>query len=93
MQFGGQTAINMAAAPDATGALIVGSSADAIDVAEDRRRFEDFLQRLGIPQPPGAAVTNVEDALRTADLIGYPVLVRPSYVLGGRAMEIVQSSD
>jgi carbamoyl-phosphate synthase large subunit len=93
VQFGGQTAINLALPLTRAGAPIVGSSADVIDVAEDRRRFEDFLQRLGVPQPPGAAVTNVEDALRTADLIGYPVLVRPSYVLGGRAMEIVQSSN
>jgi carbamoyl-phosphate synthase large subunit len=93
VQFGGQTAINLALPLTRVGAPIVGSSADVIDVAEDRRRFEDFLQRVGVPQPPGAAVTNVEDALRTADLIGYPVLVRPSYVLGGRAMEIVQSAN
>jgi carbamoyl-phosphate synthase large subunit len=93
VQFGGQTAINLALPLTRVGAPIVGSSADVIDIAEDRRRFEDFLQRVAIPQPPGAAVTNVEDALRTADLIGYPVLVRPSYVLGGRAMEIVQSAN
>ena len=71
---------------------ILGSSAEAIDLAEDRRRFEDLLQSLGIPQPPGAGVTTVEDALATAQRIGYPVLVRPSYVLGGRAMEIVQNA-
>jgi len=93
VQFGGQTAINLALPLTRAGAPIFGSSADVIDIAEDRRRFEDFLQRAGVPQPPGAAVTNVEDALRTADLIGYPVLVRPSYVLGGRAMEIVQSAN
>jgi carbamoyl-phosphate synthase large subunit len=93
VQFGGQTAINLALPLTRAGASIAGSSAEVIDIAEDRRRFEDFLQRTGVPQPPGAAVTNVEDGLRTADLIGYPVLVRPSYVLGGRAMEIVQSAN
>jgi carbamoyl-phosphate synthase large subunit len=90
VQFGGQTAINLAG-PLTTAALpIIGSSAETIDLAEDRRRFEGFLQQLGVPQPPGTAVTNVEDAVKTAQLIGYPVLVRPSYVLGGRAMEIVE---
>ena len=92
VQFGGQTAINLAQPLTSASLPIAGSSAEVIDLAEDRRRFEDFLQRLGVPQPPGAAVTNIEDALRTADLIGYPVLVRPSYVLGGRAMEIVQNT-
>jgi carbamoyl-phosphate synthase large subunit len=70
---------------------IIGSSAETIDTAEDRRLFEAFLQELGIPQPPGAAVLTVEEAIKTAATIGYPVLVRPSYVLGGRAMEIVQN--
>jgi carbamoyl-phosphate synthase large subunit len=93
VQFGGQTAINLALPLTRAGLPIAGSSADVIDIAEDRRRFEDFLQRSGVPQPPGAAVNNIEDGLRTADLIGYPVLVRPSYVLGGRAMEIVQSAN
>ncbi len=92
VQFGGQTAINLAWPLARVGHPILGSSAEAIDIAEDRSRFEALLQRLGIPQPPGAAVTTVEEALRTADLIGYPVLVRPSYVLGGRAMEIVQNA-
>ncbi len=91
VQFGGQTAINIAGPLHRAALPIIGSSAEAIDTAEDRGRFEDLLQRLGIPQPPGAAVAGVEDALRTAQLIGYPVLVRPSYVLGGRAMEIVQN--
>jgi carbamoyl-phosphate synthase large subunit len=72
---------------------ILGSSAEAIDMAEDRRRFEEFLAKLGVPQPPGAAVTSIDEALSTAQVIGYPVLVRPSYVLGGRAMEIVQNAD
>ncbi|MEX0801280.1 MAG: carbamoyl-phosphate synthase large subunit [Dehalococcoidia bacterium] len=92
VQFGGQTAINLATPLHRANQPILGSSAEAIDIAEDRARFEDLMGRLGIPQPPGAAVTNVEDALSTAQLIGYPVLVRPSYVLGGRAMEIVQNA-
>ncbi len=92
VQFGGQTAINLAWPLARANQPILGSSADAIDIAEDRSRFEALLQHLGIPQPPGAAVTTVEQALSTAQLIGYPVLVRPSYVLGGRAMEIVQNA-
>ena len=91
VQFGGQTAINLAAPLHASAAPIVGSSSETIDLAEDRRRFEAFLGELGIPQPPGAAVLRVEDAMTTAEALGYPVLVRPSYVLGGRAMEIVQN--
>jgi len=93
VQFGGQTAINLATPLSVAGLPIIGSSAEAIDLAEDRRRFEDFLNGLGIPQPPGAGVTSIEEALSVAGLIGYPVLVRPSYVLGGRAMEIVHSPD
>ncbi len=92
LQFGGQTAINLAQPLTYAGVRIIGSSAETIDVAEDRKRFESFLERLGIPQPPGGAVTTVEEALQVAQLIGYPVLVRPSYVLGGRAMEIVQNA-
>ncbi len=91
VQFGGQTAINLAGPLRRANLPIIGSSAEAIDIAEDRRRFERFLQELGIPQPPGAAVHTLEEALKTAQAIGYPVLVRPSYVLGGRAMEIVQT--
>ncbi|MBX6770533.1 MAG: carbamoyl-phosphate synthase large subunit [Chloroflexi bacterium] len=92
-QFGGQTAINLAEPLARANARLIGTSAEAIDLAEDRRRFEDFLNHLGIPQPPGAAVTRVEDALVVAENIGYPVLVRPSYVLGGRAMEIVYNAE
>ena len=92
VQFGGQTAINLAGALSKASMPILGSSAEAIDLAEDRRRFEAFLAGLGIPQPPGAGVTTLEDGLNTAEVIGYPVLVRPSYVLGGRAMEIVQNA-
>ena len=91
VQFGGQTAINLAGALHSASAPIIGSSSETIDLAEDRGRFEGFLNDLGIPQPPGAAVLRVEDAIETADTLGYPVLVRPSYVLGGRAMEIVQN--
>ncbi|TAK34676.1 MAG: carbamoyl-phosphate synthase large subunit [Chloroflexota bacterium] len=93
VQFGGQTAINLADPLHRAGQPILGSSAEAIDLAEDRRRFEDLMSRLGVPQPPGGAVTGVEEALKVAKVIGYPVLVRPSYVLGGRAMEIVHSAS
>jgi carbamoyl-phosphate synthase large subunit len=93
VQFGGQTAINLAEPLHRTTREIVGSSFETIDLAEDRRRFEDFLSKIGVPQPPGAGIRTVEDALTTAEHIGYPVLVRPSYVLGGRAMEIVQNAS
>ncbi len=93
VQFGGQTAINLAEPLFRSGMPLLGSSAEAIDLAEDRRRFESFLNGLGIPQPPGAGVTSVDEALGVAKLIGYPVLVRPSYVLGGRAMEIVHNAS
>ncbi len=89
VQFGGQTAINMAWSLFRSNLPFLGSGAEAIDIAEDRRRFEDFLERLGIPQPPGAGVTSIEEAMGVARSLGYPLLVRPSYVLGGRAMEIV----
>ncbi|MBM3943926.1 MAG: carbamoyl-phosphate synthase large subunit [SAR202 cluster bacterium] len=91
VQFGGQTAINLSQHLDAADLPILGSSAHAIDVASDRHLFEEFLGRIGIPNPPGAAVVNAEQALEVAHRVGYPVLVRPSYVLGGRAMEIVQN--
>ncbi|MCX6012810.1 MAG: carbamoyl-phosphate synthase large subunit [Chloroflexi bacterium] len=93
VQFGGQTAINMANHLFSNSLPILGSSAETIDLAEDRGRFEHFLNQLGIPQPPGGGVTSIEEALNVADRIGYPVLVRPSYVLGGRAMEIVHNGD
>lgn len=91
VQFGGQTAINLAEPLARSGMPIIGSSAETIDIAEDRRRFGDFIDRLGIPQPPGGGATSIEEAFNIANFIGYPVLVRPSYVLGGRAMEIVHS--
>ncbi len=93
LQFGGQTAINLAHPLSERGVEVLGSPVDTIDLAEDRERFEAFLSRIDIPQPPGVAVTNLQDALRAADSIGYPVLVRPSYVLGGRAMEVVYTAD
>ena len=92
VQFGGQTAINLSQSLARAGMPILGSSAEVIDIASDRHKFEDFLSRLGIPQPPGAAVTSVGEALQVAQNIGYPAVVRPSYVLGGRAMEIVQNA-
>ncbi|MCL5256638.1 MAG: carbamoyl-phosphate synthase large subunit [Chloroflexi bacterium] len=93
VQFGGQTAINLVAKLAPQGVSILGSTAEAIDLAEDRRRFDALLADLGIPRPPGAAVRDVRAALRVAQRIGYPVLVRPSYVLGGRAMQIVHNPE
>ncbi|MBI4297781.1 MAG: carbamoyl-phosphate synthase large subunit [Chloroflexi bacterium] len=93
VQFGGQTAIDLALPLARAGLAILGSSAEAIDIASDRGRFEDFAARLGIPQPPGGVVNTVDEALQVAQAIGYPVLVRPSYVLGGRAMEIVYNAS
>ena len=93
VQFGGQTAINLARPLHQAGIRIIGSSVDSIDLAEDRDRFEKVLVELGIPKPPGLAVTSADAAVEVAREIGYPVLVRPSYVLGGRAMEIVFSED
>ncbi|HEU0164926.1 MAG TPA: carbamoyl-phosphate synthase (glutamine-hydrolyzing) large subunit, partial [Thermomicrobiales bacterium] len=93
VQFGGQTAINLAKPLTDVGAEILGSSLESIDLAEDRERFEAFLRGLNIPQPTGSAVTSLHDAEAVANRIGYPVLVRPSYVLGGRAMEVVYGGD
>jgi carbamoyl-phosphate synthase large subunit len=90
VQFGGQTAINLAEPLAERGVPILGSSVDAIDLAEDRRRFAAELDAIGVPQPLGDTTTSVDEALAIAERIGYPVLVRPSYVLGGRAMEIVR---
>ncbi|KKI93714.1 carbamoyl phosphate synthase large subunit [Bacillus sp. SA1-12] len=89
VQFGGQTAINLASALEARGVKILGTSLEDLDRAEDRDKFEQTLETLGIPQPLGKTATSVEQAVKIAGKIGYPVLVRPSYVLGGRAMEIV----
>ncbi len=89
VQLGGQTPLKLTKGLEAAGVPILGTSPDAIDIAEDRRRFEEIARRLGITQPENGTVTSVDDAVTTAARIGYPVLVRPSYVLGGRAMQIV----
>ena len=93
VQFGGQTAINLAEPLSQQGVVIMGSSVDAIDLAEDRRAFASALDAIGIPQPVGGTTTTVEEAVTIAERAGYPVLVRPSYVLGGRAMEIVRNRE
>ncbi len=87
--LGGQTAINLAKPLKDRGVKIIGTDCEAIERAENREAFERLLQELSIPQPAGRAVTNIEDGVRAAEEIGYPVLVRPSFVLGGRAMQIV----
>ena len=93
VQFGGQTAINLAASLQKAGVHIFGTSVDDIDRAEDRERFEEVLRQTNIPCPKGISVTDVESAVEGAAAIGYPVMVRPSYVLGGRAMEIVYKEE
>jgi len=93
VQFGGQTAINLAQPLQEAGIKLFGTSFDSIDIAEDRDRFEQLLRELDIPKPPGRAVRTIDAALEVAAEIGFPVLVRPSYVLGGRAMEIVRNRE
>src|SRR5256885_2196173 len=89
VQLGGQTPLRLTKPLEAAGVTILGTPPDSIDVAEDRERFEALARRLGITQPPNGTARSVEEAVQAAQRIGYPVLVRPSYVLGGRAMEIV----
>ncbi len=91
VQFGGQTPLKLARALEAEGVPIIGTTPDAIDRAEDRERFQHMIQKLDLLQPPNATVRSIEDAVIAAENIGYPLVVRPSYVLGGRAMEIVYS--
>ncbi|MBV8467230.1 MAG: carbamoyl-phosphate synthase large subunit, partial [Burkholderiales bacterium] len=93
VQYGGQTPLKLARALEANGVPIIGTSPDMIDAAEDRERFQKLLQDLGLRQPPNATARNEKDALVLAAEIGYPLVVRPSYVLGGRAMQIVHSED
>ena len=93
IQFGGQTPLKLAKALEAAGVPILGTAPDAIDLAEDRERFRTLLEDLGLRQPANETCTSSEEALAIAERIGYPVVVRPSYVLGGRAMEIVHDSD
>jgi carbamoyl-phosphate synthase large subunit len=89
VQFGGQTPLRLAAGLERAGVRLLGTSVDSIDAAEDRGRFGELLERLGFQAPPYATARTLEEALEAADTVGYPLLVRPSYVLGGRAMEIV----
>jgi carbamoyl-phosphate synthase large subunit len=93
VQFGGQTPLNLAQRLRAAGVPIIGTSPESIDLAEDRKQFGKLLEDLQIPQPRGGTATSVEQALAVAEQIGYPVLVRPSYVLGGRAMVIAYNAD
>src|SRR5687767_7010817 len=93
VQFGGQTPLNLAMRLHEAGVPIIGTAADSIDLAEDRKRFGALLNELGIPQPENGMAASVEEALAVAEKIGYPVLVRPSYVLGGRAMAIVYDGE
>ncbi|MEO2518193.1 carbamoyl-phosphate synthase large subunit [Enterococcus avium] len=93
VQFGGQTAINLAEPLVNNGVKILGTTIEDLDRAEDRDQFEQVLKSLSIPQPPGDTATSAEEAVKIAERIGYPVLVRPSYVLGGRAMEIVENQS
>lgn len=93
VQFGGQTAINLAGPLAKAGVKVLGTSVDSIDRAEDRERFDELLEQNHIPRPKGSTVTNGVDAVAEANKIGYPVVVRPSYVLGGRAMEIVYTEE
>jgi carbamoyl-phosphate synthase large subunit len=89
VQYGGQTPLKLARALEAAGAPVIGTTPDSIDLAEDRERFQQMIQKLGLTQPPNRTARNAEQALAHAHAIGYPLVVRPSYVLGGRAMEVV----
>ncbi|MCU5781773.1 carbamoyl phosphate synthase large subunit [Alcanivorax balearicus MACL04] len=89
VQYGGQTPLKLARALQAAGVPIIGTSPDAIDEAEDRERFQQMVNKLGLKQPPNRTARSLEEGLKLAEEIGYPLVVRPSYVLGGRAMEIV----
>jgi len=93
VQFGGQTPLNLAVPLEKMGARIIGTTPENIDRAEDRKRFQALLKKLGLIQPPNGTATTIEEARRVAEEIGYPVLVRPSYVLGGRAMEIIYDEN
>jgi len=93
VQFGGQTPLKLARPLEAAGVPIIGTTPDSIDLAEDRERFQKLLDKLGLRQPPNRTATSVEQAVGLAEEIGYPLVVRPSYVLGGRAMDIVHGED
>ncbi|WDT71806.1 MAG: hypothetical protein MPW17_02885 [Candidatus Manganitrophus sp.] len=93
VQFGGQTPLKLAVPLENAGVPIIGTSPDAIDRAEDRERFQALLDKLGLKQPQNGLARSDPEALKAAGEIGYPVVVRPSYVLGGRAMEIVYDQE
>jgi carbamoyl-phosphate synthase large subunit len=93
VQFGGQTPLKLARALEAAGVPIIGTTPDSIDLAEDRERFQKLLERLELKQPPNRTASSPEEAVGLAEEIGYPLVVRPSYVLGGRAMDIVHGED
>jgi carbamoyl-phosphate synthase large subunit len=93
VQFGGQTPLNIAGELEANGVKIIGTSPETIDLAEDRDRFRKIMEKLGIPQPESGMASNLEEALEIAARIGYPLMVRPSYVLGGRGMKIVLDEE
>ena len=93
VQYGGQTPLKLVDKLNAAGVPIIGTSPDAIDRAENRQRFQRLIEKVGLRQPPNRTARNVEDGVRGAEAIGYPIVVRPSYVLGGRAMEIVYDAD
>jgi carbamoyl-phosphate synthase large subunit len=93
VQFGGQTPLNLSLPLKAAGVPIIGTSPESIDLAEDRKRFGKLIEELEIPQPPGATAASIEEAVEAANKIGFPVLLRPSYVLGGRAMQVVYDAE
>ena len=93
VQFGGQTPLNLVKQLEAAGVPVIGTSPDAIDRAEDRERFQNLIKKLGLKQPPNSTVRSVDEAIQQAEQISYPLVVRPSYVLGGRAMEIVYNEE
>ena len=93
VQFGGQTPLNLVKQLEEAGVPVIGTSPDAIDRAEDRERFQNLIKKLGLKQPPNSTVRSVDEAIQQAEKISYPLVVRPSYVLGGRAMEIVYNEE
>ena len=93
VQFGGQTPLNIANELAQAGVKIIGTSPEAIDLAEDRDRFRQMMAKLGIPMPESGMASNLDDAIRVAERIGYPLMVRPSYVLGGRGMEVIHDEE